>query len=137
MQDTTNTIKQHEVLAQPRDSSTAPLHPRAPRRPGRACKTDPIKWSDRKKLAIESLESKWRELKEPNHEDGRDGAEGSPGTSSKFVLLNSPCIHPVLRGSTMGSTFAVRVPAHVRTTVRTVAVFRQPTHLGLDSVENS
>ncbi|KAK5937690.1 hypothetical protein PMZ80_009819 [Knufia obscura] len=61
--DLPNTFRRHEVLIEARTSVGQPIHPAATRRPGRANKTDAIKWKDRKILAIENLKSEWEETK--------------------------------------------------------------------------
>lgn len=61
-----NTTRRHEVEITTRAANTKnrSLHPPAPRRPGGANRTDPIRWVDRKKLAIENLQNEWRSWKE-------------------------------------------------------------------------
>lgn len=105
MQEITNTVRRHEVLVQPREGHTQPIHPRRPRQPGRACKTDPIKWKDRKKLAIENFKNEWHALKElGGGQEARDAAEAEDdetqeATTGKSCRLHNPFSDAMCRSS--------------------------------------
>lgn len=80
-----NTIRRHEVEVKTRVADSRPLHPPASRRPGRANKTDPISWRDRKKLAMENFKSEWNAHKKQvdGEDDHQEWNEQTPTNGSE------------------------------------------------------
>lgn len=82
-----NTTRRHEVEVMTRAANSSSLHPPATRRPGRANRTEPISWTDRKKLAIECIKNEWRAQKiKADGDRQQDRSERAHATGKKNEL---------------------------------------------------
>ena len=86
---TKDCTRSHEILSQPQANPDRLRYPRAPRRPTRAQKTDPITRKRRMKLMWQSLSLEWRQLGQEqchakNPSSSNDNGLGKSTNTGKF-----------------------------------------------------